>query len=173
MATTTENLDMTLPDTTDPVDVTVLNGNFSALDTFAGAQTEKDTEQDGRLTAIEAKDTEQDAAIEQLSSDVQGKASLADIFGVKPAIPSGTDLDTMQTPGVYACGGASLAATLTNCPTVTDAFVMTVDNIVATSRIIQKLYAVNTSSGVPCIYIRALYSAGWGAWYRFEGVAVS
>ena len=39
MATTTENLGMTLPDTTDPVDVTVLNGNFSALDDFAGQQT--------------------------------------------------------------------------------------------------------------------------------------
>lgn len=38
MATTTENLGMTLPDTTDPVDVTVLNGNFSAIDTFAGQQ---------------------------------------------------------------------------------------------------------------------------------------
>lgn len=38
MATTTENLGMTLPDTTDPVDVTVLNGNFSALDDFAGQQ---------------------------------------------------------------------------------------------------------------------------------------
>ena len=29
---------MTLPDTTDPVDVTVLNGNFSTLDAFAGQQ---------------------------------------------------------------------------------------------------------------------------------------
>lgn len=39
MATTTENLGMTLPDTTDLVDVTVLNANFSAIDTFAGTQT--------------------------------------------------------------------------------------------------------------------------------------
>lgn len=38
MAITTENLGLTLPDTTDPVDVTVLNGNFSALDDFAGQQ---------------------------------------------------------------------------------------------------------------------------------------
>lgn len=38
MATTTENLGMTLPDTTDPVDVTVLNADFSAIDTFAGTQ---------------------------------------------------------------------------------------------------------------------------------------
>lgn len=159
MATTTENLGMTLPDTTDLVDVTVLNGNFSTIDTFAGQQTAKDAAQDDTIT--------------QLSSDVQSKASLADIFGVKPAIQNGTDLDTMRTPGAYACGGATVAASLVNCPTHTDAFIMYVDNIVATSRIIQRLYAVNTASGVPCIYIRALYSAGWGAWYRFEGVAVS
>lgn len=66
MATTTENLGMTLPDTTDPVDVTVLNGNFSALDTFAGTQTEKDTEQDDRLTALETSDTAQDTTIAKL-----------------------------------------------------------------------------------------------------------
>lgn len=41
MAITTENLGLTLPDTTDPVDVTVLNGNFSALDDFAGQQTRR------------------------------------------------------------------------------------------------------------------------------------
>lgn len=52
MATTTENLGMTLPDTTDTVDVTVLNGNFSALDTFAGAQTEKETEQDTAIAGM-------------------------------------------------------------------------------------------------------------------------
>lgn len=39
MATTTENLGMTLPDTTDPVNVTVLSANFSAIDIFAGTQT--------------------------------------------------------------------------------------------------------------------------------------
>ena len=159
MATTTENLGMTLPDTTDPVDVTVLNGNFSTIDAFAGTQTEKDATQDDTIA--------------QLSSSVQSKASLADIFGVKPAIQRGTDLDTMQTPGVYGCGGATVAASLVNCPTATEAFIMTVDNIVAASRIIQKLYAVNTTNGAPRIYIRALYSGGWGAWYLFEGVAVS
>lgn len=52
MATTTENLGMTLPDATDPVDVTVLNGNFSALDAFAGTQTEKDTEQDDAIAGM-------------------------------------------------------------------------------------------------------------------------
>lgn len=52
MATTTENLGMTLPDATDPVDVTVLNGNFSAIDTFAGTQTEKETEQDAAIAGM-------------------------------------------------------------------------------------------------------------------------
>lgn len=52
MATTTENLGMTLPDTADPVDVTVLNGNFSALDAFAGQQTAKDTAQDTTIAKL-------------------------------------------------------------------------------------------------------------------------
>lgn len=43
---------MTLPDTTDPVDVTVLNGNFSTLDAFAGTQTAKDTEQDAAIAKL-------------------------------------------------------------------------------------------------------------------------
>lgn len=52
MATTTENLGMTLPDTTDPVNVTVLNGNFSTLDEFAGTETEKETEQDAAIAKL-------------------------------------------------------------------------------------------------------------------------
>lgn len=104
---------------------------------------------------------------------VDAKASISDIYGVKPTIPNGTDLDTMQTPGAYACGGAGTAATLINCPTTTEAFIMYVDHIAATTRIIQRLYAMNTGTGVPCVYIRALYGSGWGAWYKFEGTAVS
>ena len=108
-----------------------------------------------------------------LYKEVDSKASIADIYGVKPTIPNGTDLDTMQTPGAYACSGATVAATLTNCPTTTEAFIMYVDYIAATSRIIQRLYAMNTSNGVPCIYIRTLYSGGWCTWYKFEGTAVT
>lgn len=52
MATTTENLGMALPGTTDPVDVTVLNTNFSAIDTFAGQQNEKETEQDAAIAGM-------------------------------------------------------------------------------------------------------------------------
>lgn len=81
MATTTENLGMTLPDTTDPVDVTVLNGNFSTLDTFAGTQTEKDTAQDGRLTALETNDTAQDAAIAGMAPFLSGKKVYEHYFG--------------------------------------------------------------------------------------------
>lgn len=76
MATTTENLGMTLPGTTDPVDVTVLNGNFSALDAFAGQQTAKDTEQDGRMTAIENEVTDQDSRLTALETSV---AALVDV----------------------------------------------------------------------------------------------
>lgn len=92
MATTTENLGMTLPDTTDPVDVTVLNGNFSALDTFAGTQTEKEAEQDGRLTALETSDTEQDTAIAGMAPFLSGKKVYEHFFGST----SGSDTFTIN-----------------------------------------------------------------------------
>lgn len=104
---------------------------------------------------------------------LQSKTTMDDIYGIKPTIPNGTDLDTMQTPGAYACGGAGTATSLINCPTATEAFIMYVDHIAATTRIIQRLYAMNTGTGVPCVYIRALYSGGWGSWYKFEGTAVT
>lgn len=105
MATTTENLGMTLPDTTDPVDVTVLNGNFSAIDTFAGQQTAKDTSQDARMTAIEndaadlddrltaleTKDNAQDAAI-------AAKLNTADVDDAL----SSTSTNPVQNKVVYA-----------------------------------------------------------------------
>lgn len=124
-------------------------------------------------SALTAETTARENADTALRTEINGKASIDDIYGVKPTIPSGTDLNTMLTPGAYACGGATLAASLVNCPTTTDAFIMYVDNIAATSRIIQRLYAMNTSTGIPCVYIRALFSAGWGAWYKFEGTGVT
>lgn len=108
-----------------------------------------------------------------LYEEIETKTTMDDIYGIKTAISNGTDLNTMQTPGAYACGGATVAASLLNCPTTTDAFIMYVDNITTESRIIQRLYAMNTSTGVPCVYIRALYSGGWGAWHRFEGTDVA
>lgn len=92
MATTTENLGMTLPDTTDLVDVTVLNGNFSTLDNFAGTQTEKDTEQDDRLTALENSDTEQDTAIAGMAPFLSGKKVYEHFFGST----SGSDTFTIN-----------------------------------------------------------------------------
>lgn len=109
----------------------------------------------------------------ELYEEVNTKVSISDIYDVKPTIPNGTDLNTMQTPGAYACGGATLAASLVNCPTTTDAFIMYVDYIAATSRIIQRLYTMNTTNGMCRIYIRGLYSSGWGTWYMFEGTAVT
>lgn len=92
MATTTENLGMTLPDTTDLVDVSVLNSNFSTLDTFAGQQTAKDTEQDDRLTALENSDTEQDTAIAGMAPFLSGKKVYEHFFGST----SGSDTFTIN-----------------------------------------------------------------------------
>ena len=108
-----------------------------------------------------------------LYEEVNTKVSITDIYGIKPTISNGTDLNTMQTPGAYACSGATIAASLLNCPTTTEAFIMYVDYIAATSRIIQRLYAMNTSTGSPAVYIRCLYSGGWGVWYKFDGTDVA
>lgn len=103
MATTTENLGMTLPDTTDPVDVTVLNGNFSAIDTFAGQQTAKDTEQDDRLTALETSDTAQDTTIAKLVD--AGAKNLLKITGTSRTINGVTF--TVNSDGTVTANGTN------------------------------------------------------------------
>ena len=127
----------------------------------------------GVYTAIALETSARENADTGLQTAINSKASIKDIYGIKPTIPNGTDLNTMQTQGAYACGGATLAASLVNCPTTTDAFIMYVDYIAATSRIIQRLYTMNTTNGMCRIYIRGLYSGGWGTWYMLEGTAVT
>lgn len=146
MATTTENLGMTLPATTDPVDVTVLNGNFSALDAFAGQQTEKEASQDDAIAA---------------------KATVRDIMGAGTAIEAGTDLDTITTFGTYS--GASNAGYL-NCP-ITSAFRLEVVAVAYNVRRQQRLYP--QSATMSAYYIRSEGPSGFGSWYRFTGEVVS
>ncbi|MBR1457767.1 MAG: hypothetical protein IJ595_00105 [Oscillospiraceae bacterium] len=109
----------------------------------------------------------------ELYEEVETKTTLDDIYGIKTAIQNGTDLNDMTAPGVYACGGATVASTLINCPTTSEAFILCVDAVMSSTRIIQRLYAFHTNNGIPAIYMRSLYSGGWGAWYRFEGTAVT
>ena len=95
----------------------------------------------------------------------QTKASLSDIYGLKPTIPNGTDLNNL-TAGCMTCPGATVAATLINCPTTMDAFIIYTDYLAAASRVIQRIYSFNTTTGIPAQYMRARWSQGWSPWYQ-------
>lgn len=95
----------------------------------------------------------------------QTKASLSDIYGLKPTIPNGTDLNNI-TAGCMTCPGATVAATLINCPTTTNAFIIYTDYLAASSRVIQRIYSFNTTTGIPAQYMRVRWSQGWTPWYQ-------
>lgn len=103
----------------------------------------------------------QDAVIDEL---VETKASLNDIYGIKNQLPNGTDLNNLSA-GIMMCPGATVAATLINCPT-TDAFIIYTDYLAAVSRAIQRIYSFSTTTGIPAQYMRARWSQGWTPWYQ-------
>lgn len=155
MATTTENLGMTLPATTDPVDVTVLNANFSTLDAFAGQQAAKDTAQDDRLTAVEM--------------------SVGDIYGIGAVIPNGTDWNTLTDPGVRYVSSSSAMGTMVNAPTTGAGGRLEIRAANAAAHRIQIFYAASATN--PRFYMRMyLLQSGvmvWTSWYLYAGTVVS
>ena len=93
------------------------------------------------------------------------KASLNDIYGLKPTIPNGANLNDL-TAGCMTCPGATVAASLLNCPTTTDAFIIYTDYLAASSRVIQRIYSFSTTTGIPAQYMRVRWSQGWTPWYQ-------
>ena len=93
------------------------------------------------------------------------KASLNDIYGIKNQLPNGTDLNNLSA-GIMMCPGATVAATLINCPTTTDAFIIYTDYLATTSRAIQRIYSFSTTTGIPNQYMRVRWSQGWTPWYQ-------
>lgn len=93
------------------------------------------------------------------------KASLNDIYGIKNQLPNGTDLNNLSA-GIMMCPGATIAATLINCPTTTDAFIIYTDYLATTSRAIQRIYSFSTTTGIPSQYMRVRWSQGWTPWYQ-------
>ena len=93
------------------------------------------------------------------------KASLNDIYGIKNQLPNGTDLNNL-TAGCMTCPGATVAASLLNCPTTTDAFIIYTDYLSTASRAIQRIYSFSTTTGIPAQYMRVRWSQGWTAWYQ-------
>lgn len=79
-------------------------------------------------------------------------------------IPSGSNLDSYQTPGFYNCPYSATAATLSNCPTGGRAFGMRVEQ---TNGVIQTIHTYQNSGWR--IYKRSYYyETGWGPWYELS-----
>lgn len=101
----------------------------------------------------------------ELYETCETKASLNDIYGLKPTIPNGTDLNNL-TAGCMTCPGATVAASLLNCPTTTDAFIIYTDYLAFRSRVIQRIYSFSTTTSIPAQYMRVRWSQGWTPWYQ-------
>lgn len=76
-------------------------------------------------------------------------------------IAASTNLNTLTTPGWYACRASADAATCTNCPTKV-AFAMEVLSNAGTTQIVYEY----SNDGAQKIYTRNHYDGTWGAWKR-------
>lgn len=79
-------------------------------------------------------------------------------------LSTGTDFNTLLTPGVYRIISGSDAQTMVNCPS-TAAGRLEVIYLWATNRYLQRYYP----SGAR-FYMRAYTGNGWGHWFEYAGV---
>lgn len=92
----------------------------------------------------------------------QGKA-LADMWFT--SISANSNLNDFTEPGLYGCGNAATAASLSNCPISDGGFPMLVAGKSA-SYCSQLLFSANA------IFTRTRASSGWGRWYKYTGTQV-
>lgn len=81
------------------------------------------------------------------------------------AILLNSNLNNLTIPGFYSASSGSVAASLANCPYSSAGFSMIV--MQRGSQLTQTIITAHT------LYTRILASGGWGAWYQYEGTAVS
>ena len=87
-------------------------------------------------------------------------------FELGTEIPDGTDLNTLETPGIYRSTSGAHTGTLINCPVASSAFRLEVKYTALTNRFIQTLQA-----GATAIYTRNKYNnTSWNHWFKIEGV---
>ena len=87
-------------------------------------------------------------------------------FELGEAIPANTDLNTLETPGIYRSTSGANTGTLINCPVSSSAFRLEVKYTALNNRFIQTLQA-----GATAIYTRNKYNnTSWNHWYKIEGV---
>ena len=86
-----------------------------------------------------------------------------DAFTNAMEIVANTDLDNLNTPGMYRCSLGTIAVTLSHCPHTTSAFALMIVKAL-TENGIQILFTGEK------IYARRFANNVWGAWYLYTGV---
>lgn len=176
----TPNLGLKKPDSTDPIDISVLNENADTLDAFAGETNtalagKQDTIAD--LTAIRSgaaagatavQPAEFEADQQRQDAVIATKATIDSVWGLGTALSANTDLDNIIDVGRYYCSGSSVGNTLVNCPTI-QPFVLTVSAFQTVGNRIQRIESLNLSTFAVEIYERMKISSGWKSWIKFEG----
>lgn len=87
------------------------------------------------------------------------------------ALASGTDLDTL-TRGVYYSSGASVSASLLNCPVIGGAFrLITLDSGYGSENLNMQIILSGASIAIAMWY-RKKTSTGWSPWYKVTGTEI-
>lgn len=87
-------------------------------------------------------------------------------------IPQGANVNSYITPGVYCCPSADIAATLSNCPFTTGAFVLTVRAVADTTTVTQTIEGCSLTSNC-LVYHRAYIDGSFGEWIEGGGGGVA
>lgn len=107
-----------------------------------------------------------DAITLSLQNQIDAKTSINGVFGERISL-SNVDLNDITTPNKYVSGGTASTGSLSNCP-ATSAFIMFVDSVASSIRLVQRIYEYDTISASIKFYIRAYISSGWGTWYTAQ-----
>lgn len=86
-------------------------------------------------------------------------------------IANGTDLDTLQTLGIYRCRTGTITDTLSHCPiTGGNGFRLVVNRTSHTTKFYQFLMPAALTDAD--LYLRKYDGSVWGSWYKFTGTPV-
>ena len=128
MASTTPNIGLTLPTGTEGWKRSVINGNFTILDTKMGA----------------VGNTPLQTQINTLSSQL-GEKTYAISASSMAVIPSNSDLDNYTTPGSYYSPNSTTTATLLHCPVSGSGFSLHVEVVAGGSNTFIQVIKANST----------------------------
>ena len=156
----------------------IYNALFGKVDKITGkglSAEDYTSDEKTKLAGIEtgANKTTVDSALNNSSANpVQNKAIFEALYGLGTPVESGTDLNSLTTPGNYYSSSASISGSLLNCPLPYNGFRLNVYYTSSVARIEQEL--IPNVVDVQCheVYKRSIVSGTAGAWYKFVGEAV-